>query len=156
MEQNHLLWFHFTVADHKCQRWMVRGLLQCPLDISQRFARQNRLLWHNTLIWLSISGNVSACNCVYNRSKLDNFFSFFFFHKKICFTFCCIVLAWNSVSRELDMCHNQPHSNASNYRNGASVTYYQEREPNPQMKGRQSRRKYRSGRREWNSWTLYF
>lgn len=48
---------------------------------------------------------------------------------------CCIVSAWNSVSRELDMCHNQPHSNSSNYRNGASVTYYQEREPNPQLKG---------------------
>ncbi|XP_032665859.1 MAPK regulated corepressor interacting protein 2-like [Odontomachus brunneus] len=42
--------------------------------------------------------------------------------------------SWNSVSRELDMCHNQPHSNTSNYRNGASVTYYQEREPNPQLK----------------------
>ncbi|KAG5334070.1 MCRI2 protein, partial [Acromyrmex heyeri] len=42
--------------------------------------------------------------------------------------------SWNSVSRELDMCHNQPHSNSSNYRNGASVTYYQEREPNPQLK----------------------
>lgn len=34
------------------------------------------------------------------------------------------------------MCHNQPHSNSSNYRNGASVTYYQEREPNPQLKGK--------------------
>lgn len=45
------------------------------------------------------------------------------------------VAAWNTVSRELDMCHNQPHSNSSNYRNGASVTYYQEREPNPQLKG---------------------
>ncbi|XP_076248413.1 mapk-regulated corepressor-interacting protein 1 isoform X1 [Calliopsis andreniformis] len=42
--------------------------------------------------------------------------------------------SWNTVSRELDMCHNQPHSNSSNYRNGASVTYYQEREPNPQLK----------------------
>ncbi|XP_028045512.2 MAPK regulated corepressor interacting protein 2 isoform X2 [Monomorium pharaonis] len=42
--------------------------------------------------------------------------------------------SWNSVSRELDMCHNQPHSNSSNCRNGASVTYYQEREPNPQLK----------------------
>ncbi|XP_011697814.1 PREDICTED: uncharacterized protein LOC105455840 isoform X5 [Wasmannia auropunctata] len=43
--------------------------------------------------------------------------------------------SWNSVSRELDMCHNQPHSNSSNYRNGASVTYYQSSdEPNPQMK----------------------
>ncbi|XP_070168095.1 MAPK regulated corepressor interacting protein 2 isoform X1 [Polyergus mexicanus] len=42
--------------------------------------------------------------------------------------------SWNSVSRELDMCHNQPHSNSSNYRNGASVTYYQEREPNPHLK----------------------
>lgn len=44
--------------------------------------------------------------------------------------------AWNSVSRELDMCHNQPHSNSANYRNGASVTYYQEREPNPHLKGK--------------------
>ncbi|XP_029669610.1 uncharacterized protein LOC115239296 isoform X2 [Formica exsecta] len=43
--------------------------------------------------------------------------------------------SWNSVSRELDMCHNQPHSNSANYRNGASVTYYQEREPNPHLKG---------------------
>ncbi|XP_071555095.1 MAPK regulated corepressor interacting protein 2 isoform X1 [Temnothorax nylanderi] len=42
--------------------------------------------------------------------------------------------SWNSVSKELDMCHNQPHSNSSNYRHGASVTYYQEREPNPQLK----------------------
>ncbi|XP_012137836.1 MAPK regulated corepressor interacting protein 2 [Megachile rotundata] len=41
--------------------------------------------------------------------------------------------SWNSVSKEFDMC-NQPHSNSSNYRNGASVTYYQEREPNPQLK----------------------
>lgn len=45
------------------------------------------------------------------------------------------VSAWNSVSRELDMCHNQPHSNSSNYRNRASVTYYQEHEPNPHLKG---------------------
>lgn len=52
------------------------------------------------------------------------------------FILCSIVSAWNSVSRELDMCHNQPHSNSSNYRNGASVTYYQEREPNPQLKGK--------------------
>ncbi|TGZ52581.1 Uncharacterized protein DBV15_10506, partial [Temnothorax longispinosus] len=44
--------------------------------------------------------------------------------------------SWNSVSKELDMCHNQPHSNSSNYRHGASVTYYQEREPNPQLKGK--------------------
>ncbi|XP_072757136.1 uncharacterized protein [Anoplolepis gracilipes] len=44
--------------------------------------------------------------------------------------------SWNSVSRELDMCHNQPHSNSSNYRNGASVTYYQEHEPNPHLKER--------------------
>ncbi|XP_015437858.1 PREDICTED: protein FAM195A-like isoform X2 [Dufourea novaeangliae] len=42
--------------------------------------------------------------------------------------------SWNTVSRELDLCHNQPHSNSSNYRNGATVTYYQEREPNPQLK----------------------
>ncbi|XP_017887801.1 MAPK regulated corepressor interacting protein 2-like isoform X4 [Ceratina calcarata] len=42
--------------------------------------------------------------------------------------------SWNTVSRELDMCHNQLHSNSSNSRNGASVTYYQEREPNPQLK----------------------
>ncbi|KAK0173308.1 hypothetical protein PV328_006525 [Microctonus aethiopoides] len=42
--------------------------------------------------------------------------------------------SWNSVSRELDMCHNQPHGDSQNYRNGASVTYYQEREPNPQLK----------------------
>ena len=48
----------------------------------------------------------------------------------------CFFSAWNSVSRELDMCHNQPHSNSSNYRNGASVTYYQECEPNPQLKGK--------------------
>lgn len=45
------------------------------------------------------------------------------------------ISAWNSVSRELDMCHNQSHSNSSNYRNGASVTYYQEHEPNPHLKG---------------------
>ncbi|XP_043274222.1 MAPK regulated corepressor interacting protein 2-like isoform X2 [Venturia canescens] len=42
--------------------------------------------------------------------------------------------SWNNVSRELDMCHNQGHGDSSNYRNGASVTYYQEREPNPQLK----------------------
>ncbi|KAF7400296.1 MAPK regulated corepressor interacting protein 2-like isoform X2 [Vespula maculifrons] len=42
--------------------------------------------------------------------------------------------SWNSVSRELDMCYNQPHLNSSNYRNGTSVTYYQECEPNPQLK----------------------
>ncbi|XP_025163094.1 uncharacterized protein LOC105185570 isoform X2 [Harpegnathos saltator] len=53
--------------------------------------------------------------------------------------------SWNSVSRELDMCHNQPHSNTSNYRNGASVTYYQEREPNPQLKGILSRSIWRRG-----------
>lgn len=47
-----------------------------------------------------------------------------------------LVSAWNSVSRELDMCHNQPHSNSSNYRNGASVTYYQEHEPNPHLKSK--------------------
>lgn len=50
--------------------------------------------------------------------------------------FLFLFTAWNTVSRELDMCHNQPHSNSSNYRNGASVTYYQEREPNPQLKGK--------------------
>lgn len=50
--------------------------------------------------------------------------------------FLLLFTAWNTVSRELDMCHNQPHSNSSNYRNGASVTYYQEREPNPQLKGK--------------------
>ncbi|KYN09567.1 hypothetical protein ALC57_18317, partial [Trachymyrmex cornetzi] len=33
--------------------------------------------------------------------------------------------SWNSVSRELDMCHNQPHSNSSNYRNGAKcIVFY--------------------------------
>lgn len=37
--------------------------------------------------------------------------------------------SWNSVSRELDTC------NTSSCRNGAAtVTYYQEREPNPQLK----------------------
>ncbi|XP_012218908.1 MAPK regulated corepressor interacting protein 2 isoform X2 [Linepithema humile] len=43
--------------------------------------------------------------------------------------------SWNSVSRELDMSHNQPLNNAPTpYRYGASITYYQEREPNPQLK----------------------
>ncbi|XP_046752485.1 MAPK regulated corepressor interacting protein 2-like [Diprion similis] len=41
--------------------------------------------------------------------------------------------SWNLVSQELDMCHQQL-NNSTNYRNGASVTYYQEREPNPQLK----------------------
>ncbi|XP_034944103.1 MAPK regulated corepressor interacting protein 2-like [Chelonus insularis] len=45
-----------------------------------------------------------------------------------------IYTSWNSVSRELDMCHNQSHGDFQNYQNGASVTYYQEREPNPQLK----------------------
>lgn len=47
------------------------------------------------------------------------------------------VSAWNSVSKELDMCHNQPHSNSSSHRNGASIAYYQElkqQEPNSQPK----------------------
>lgn len=60
----------------------------------------------------------------------------YFAERCLFFILCSIVSAWNSVSRELDMCHNQPHSNSSNYRNGASVTYYQEREPNPQLKGK--------------------
>ncbi|XP_053592954.1 MAPK regulated corepressor interacting protein 2 [Microplitis demolitor] len=42
--------------------------------------------------------------------------------------------SWSSVSKELDMCHNQSHGDTQNYRNGASVTYYQEREPNPELK----------------------
>ncbi|XP_074096306.1 MAPK regulated corepressor interacting protein 2 isoform X1 [Cotesia typhae] len=42
--------------------------------------------------------------------------------------------SWNSVSKELDSCHNQSHGDAQSYRNGASVSYYQEREPNPQLK----------------------
>ncbi|XP_015178819.1 PREDICTED: protein FAM195A-like [Polistes dominula] len=41
--------------------------------------------------------------------------------------------SWNSVSKELDMC-NQPHLNSSSYRNGITVTYYQEHEPNPKLK----------------------
>lgn len=56
----------------------------------------------------------------------------YIFLKEVYFIF---VSAWNSVSRELDMCHNQSHNNSSNYRNGASVTYYQEHEPNPHLKG---------------------
>lgn len=71
-------------------------------------------------------------NIIYN-------FSLFLFIKKfdiIKFYLFLYFIAWNTVSRELDMCHNQPHSNSSNYRNGASVTYYQEREPNPQLKGK--------------------
>lgn len=47
-------------------------------------------------------------------------------------------VAWSSVSKELDMCHNQSHGDTQNYRNGASVTYYQEREPNPELKGRKN------------------
>lgn len=46
--------------------------------------------------------------------------------------------AWNSVSKELDSCHNQSHGDAQSYRNGASVSYYQEREPNPQLKGKKN------------------
>ncbi|XP_011502001.1 PREDICTED: protein FAM195B-like isoform X1 [Ceratosolen solmsi marchali] len=42
--------------------------------------------------------------------------------------------SWNSVSKELDSYHNQQHGNSSNYRNAALVTYYQEHEPNPQLK----------------------
>ncbi|XP_063984914.1 MAPK regulated corepressor interacting protein 2-like [Diachasmimorpha longicaudata] len=42
--------------------------------------------------------------------------------------------SWDSVSRELNMSHNQSHGDSRNYRNGASVTYYQEREPNPLLK----------------------
>ncbi|XP_020295859.1 MAPK regulated corepressor interacting protein 2-like isoform X5 [Pseudomyrmex gracilis] len=42
--------------------------------------------------------------------------------------------SWNSVSRELDMSHSQSHSNSSNHKNGATVTYYQEHEPNPHLK----------------------
>lgn len=45
-------------------------------------------------------------------------------------------LAWNSVSRELDMSHSQSHSNSSNHKNGATVTYYQEHEPNPHLKSK--------------------
>ncbi|XP_012265263.1 mapk-regulated corepressor-interacting protein 1 isoform X2 [Athalia rosae] len=40
--------------------------------------------------------------------------------------------SWNSVSRELDMCHQQ--RNNVHYRHGAFVTYYQEQTPNPQLK----------------------
>ncbi|XP_020295854.1 mapk-regulated corepressor-interacting protein 1-like isoform X1 [Pseudomyrmex gracilis] len=45
-----------------------------------------------------------------------------------------ILDSWNSVSRELDMSHSQSHSNSSNHKNGATVTYYQEHEPNPHLK----------------------
>lgn len=74
-------------------------------------------------------------NIIYNFSLLV------FTYKKIWYVIIkfysfLYLIAWNTVSRELDMCHNQPHGNSSNYRNGASVTYYQEREPNPQLKGK--------------------
>ncbi|XP_039311251.1 uncharacterized protein LOC105205526 isoform X2 [Solenopsis invicta] len=42
--------------------------------------------------------------------------------------------SWNSVSREIDTSRNQPHSNSSNHRNGASVTYYHCPDPVPILK----------------------
>lgn len=44
-------------------------------------------------------------------------------------------LAWNSVTKEIEYHHNQQHGNSSNYRNASLVTYYQENEPNPLLKG---------------------
>ncbi|XP_012284445.1 MAPK regulated corepressor interacting protein 2 [Orussus abietinus] len=45
-----------------------------------------------------------------------------------------IYASWNSVSRELDTCHEQPKGDSSDYRTGATVTYYREHEPNPKLK----------------------
>ncbi|KAF7994216.1 hypothetical protein HCN44_005959 [Aphidius gifuensis] len=42
--------------------------------------------------------------------------------------------SWNSVSKELDTCHNHSLADSQNYRNNVSVSYYQEREPNPEIK----------------------
>jgi len=112
----------FIAVDRRWLQWTGKGPLQYLLDISQRH-------WRNILTWSSISMIVSL------RMQFDSNDLNIFLWGMLIFYICSNFSAWNSVSRELDMCHNQPHSNSSNYRNGASVTYYQEREPNPHLKG---------------------